>query len=50
MIEVIKSPIPIEEKKQWTAFDAMESIKRKPLLINRNQTLMEHWNQTIAPW
>ncbi len=31
------------------AFDAMESIKRKPLLINRNQTLMEHWNQTIAP-
>lgn len=55
----------MEELKQWInrprkdsekvhhiptpVFDSMESLKRNPILLNRNQTLMEHWNQTIAP-
>ena len=30
-------------------FDKMDSLKRKPLLLNRNQTLMEHWNQVVHP-
>ena len=31
------------------AFDNMDSLKRKPLLLNRNQTLMERWNQVVHP-
>ena len=29
-------------------FDTMESLKRNYPQRNRNQTLMEHWNQTIG--
>ena len=40
---------PKEHHIPGPAFDPMDSLKRNPLLQNRNQTLMEKWNQTIGP-
>ena len=39
---------PKEHHVPGPAFDAMESLKRSYPLKNRNQTLMERWNQTVG--
>ena len=40
---------PKEHHVPGPKFDPIESLKRSYPLKNRNQTLMEQWNQTIAP-
>lgn len=39
---------PKEHHVTGPAFDSMESLKRSFPLKNRNQTLMEQWNQTVG--